>query len=293
MSSEDGKSCAITDSDLVALVILSAMVAEGFDRSDAPSHLYQIRRSTAAFIDEVQDFKEIEVLLMGMVVTDGYHQITLSGDRCQQLQASGALELQKLFPFVARSLRNRSVFLDRNFRQRKDLQALSSGIRAVLQGDEKLERGERSAATLHTYQSDGAMVELISERLAAVDPYATIAVILPSETEARRWYDLLSENLSAYHRPALLSHRDDLTRRNDIHFTEAREAKGLEFDVVVVPNAASFDLKTAIGCNQLYVAVSRPRHALLLGCAQESSTDEPLVRLEANGIISISAIPVN
>lgn len=291
MSSEEGKSRAITDSDLVALIILSSMVAEGFDRSDAPSQLYQIRRSTAAFIDEVQDFKEIEVLLMGMVVTDGYHQITLSGDRCQQLQSSGALELQKLFPFVSRSLRNRPVFLDRNFRQRRDLRAFSSGVRAVLQGDEKLERSEKSTATLHTYRSEGAMADLILERLTTVDPYATVAIILPSETEARHWYDLLSENLSAYHRPALLSHRDDLTRRNDIHFTEVREAKGLEFDVVVVPNLASFELENTIGCNQLYVATSRPRHALLLGCARELSGEESLRKLEAHGIISLVEIP--
>lgn len=293
ISTEDGKVRAVTDADIVALIVLSAMAADGFDRLDAPPHLYQIRRSTAAFIDEVQDFKEIEVLLMGMVVTDSYRQITLSGDRRQQLQAMGAEDLRGLFPFVPRSFRNPSVFLDQNFRQRKDLRTLSAGIRSVLQGDAE-PRGdyepERPAAVLHTFKTQWAMAQFILQRLLTVDPYATVAVIMPSELEARRWYDLLREDLAAYHRPALLSHRDDLTRRNDIHFTEVLEAKGLEFDVVIVPNLASFDLASVTGCNQLYVAVSRPRHALLLGCEDQALEVEPLRKLKERGIVRMAPL---
>jgi DNA helicase IV len=113
---------------------------------------------------------------------------------------------------------------------------------------------------------------------------------MPSEQETRRWYDLLREDLAAYHRPALLSHRDDLTRRNDIHFTEVREAKGLEFDVVIIPDLAAFDLQSVIGRNQLYVAVSRPRHALLLGCEDQALDSESLQRLKAHGIITAAPI---
>ncbi|WP_352833768.1 ATP-binding domain-containing protein [Mesorhizobium sp. M0664] len=43
------------------------------------------------------------------------------------------------------------------------------------------------------------------------------------------------------------------------HFTTPVEAKGLEFDVVVIPNLASYDGSDAVGRNSLYVAVSRPR----------------------------------
>jgi DNA helicase IV len=289
MSDEDGKVRAVTDADLVALIVLSAMIADGFDRLDAPSQLYQIRRNTAAFIDEVQDFREIEVLLMGMVVTDQYHQITLSGDRQQQLQAMGTDDLRNLFPFVPRSLRNQSVFLDRNFRQRKNLRGVSAGIRSLLQEDAEpiaSPKKQQTPAILHTFKSHAAMAQFVLQRVITVDPYATVAVIVPSELEARLWYDLLREDLAAYHRPALLSHRDDLTRRNDIHFTEVREAKGLEFDVVVVPNLAAFELDSVIGRNQLYVAVSRPRHALLLGCEDRALSGESLQRLKTHRIIT-------
>jgi DNA helicase IV len=149
---------------------------------------------------------------------------------------------------------------------------------------------DASIATVHTFKTHTGLAKFAVSRLLTVDPDATIAFIMPSEVEARRWYELLREDLSAYHRPALLSHRDDLTRRHDIHFTEVREAKGLEFDVVVVPDISSFDLDSAIGCNQLYVAVSRPRHALLLGCEHRNSGGLSLQKLKEAKVVSMAAI---
>ena len=231
---------------------------------------------------------------MGMVVTETYHQLTLSGDRRQQLQVMGTDELRNLFPFVPRSLRNQSIFLDHNFRQRKELRILSAGIRSILQEDDSRAPNQEdqlfTPANVYTFKAHAGLAQFITQRLLTVDPYATVAVIMPSETEARRWYDLLREDLGAYHRPALLSHRDDLTRRNDIHFTEVREAKGLEFDVVIVPDIASFNLEDTIGRNQLYVAVSRPRHALLLGCSEQTSQGEQLGKLRGAGLISMVPI---
>jgi hypothetical protein len=292
MSSEGDRVREVTDADSVALVALAAMVADGFDLSEAPAQLYQVRRNTAAFIDEFQDFTEIEVLLMGMVVTDDYRQITLSGDRRQQLQAMGVGDFRNLFPLISRASRNQPVFLDHNFRQRKDLRILSAGIRSVLQEDPEkaVEEYSGSPATLHTFKAEAEMAQFILQRILTVDAYATVAVIMPSEMEARRWYDLLQEDLAAFHRPALLSHRDDLTRRNDIHFTEVREAKGLEFDVVIVPDIASFDLRSVIGLNQLYVAVSRPRHALTLGCDQTAIDRDAVQKLTATGFVKAVSI---
>lgn len=136
------------------------------------------------------------------------------------------------------------------------------------------------------------MARVVLQKILEVDANATVAVICPSEANALEWYNLLQEDLAAYHRPALLSHRDDLTRRVDIHFTEVRETKGLEFDVVVIPDLGLFRLDTVIGRNQLYVAVTRPKHALLMGC-DEVAWDRPelakLVRANVLVGCSISA----
>jgi DNA helicase IV len=158
--------------------------------------------------------------------------------------------------------------LERNFRQREALALLSAGFRYVLQGDERVEfkANEKSAAFLHSYASRDEMVAFILDRIWSVNEYATVAVIVPTEREARDWYDLLSQDLTTGLRPALLSRREDLTRRFEIHFTEVYETKGLEFDVVIVPDLSSFELNNEIGRNQAYVAITRPKHSLLLGC---------------------------
>lgn len=278
---------ALTDSDMVALIALSATIADGFDfqetSAEALAHLYQVRKSTAVFIDEVQDFTEIEVYLMGLAATSGYNQITLSGDRCQRLQSSGAENYESLFPSIPRSRQNKTVFLNYNFRQRDPLATLSAGFRFLLQHDERVSftQSESASAILHTFNLRHSMAKLIVERIRGVDPYATVAVILPTVTQAREWHKLLEDDLAAYHRPALLSQRDDLTRRFEIHFTDARETKGLEFNVVVVPDLGAFALDTSVGLNEAYVAISRAKESLLLGCdAQEMLRPEIAVLIQ-------------
>jgi DNA helicase IV len=135
------------------------------------------------------------------------------------------------------------------------------------------------------------MSAIILERLHLVDPYATIAVILPTRDEAERWYNLLQEELVANHRPALLSQRDDLTRRFDVHFTDVRETKGLEFNVVVVPDLGAFELESEIGLNQVYVAMSRAKHASLLGCNQQSTQRYVIKQLLQHQLIRIVGMP--
>ena len=125
---------SLSDGDLVNLVVLGIMIAEGFEYVDQRSefgHLRQIRKYTAVFIDEVQDFAENELVLMGMVAAAPYHQITLSGDRKQRLQAAGSQSYDHLFPKVPRAYRNKPFFLDHNFRQRPELAAFSSGFKGA------------------------------------------------------------------------------------------------------------------------------------------------------------------
>jgi hypothetical protein len=288
----------LLECDLVTLVIFAGMIAEGFeykDKNGTLNHLYQMRRNMAIFIDEVQDFTEIEVVLMGMSATRTYNQITLSGDRCQQLQSSGANSFEGLFPWIPRSSRNNSIFLDHNFRQRSELAAFSSGFRSVILGDNRIEfRKEDSIGAATIYHSDQAWIaKLIISRVRSLPHYATIAVIVPTVDEAQVWFDLLDEDLSAYHRPALMSRRDDLTKRVNIHFTEVRETKGLEFDVVIIPDISSFELDGFIGRNQVYVAISRAKQSLLMGCVSGRIDRPEIRRLEREGLVLVREVSIS
>jgi hypothetical protein len=287
----------LADADIVTLIVLAAMIAEGFEYNDQTrslSHLYQMRRCTAVFIDEVQDFAETEIVLMGMAAASAYHQITLSGDRCQRLQSTGAEIYDDLFPLIPRAQHNSSTFLDINFRQRTELAVLSAGFRSLLQEDTKVGfqvDKSTSPAIINKYTARHRMAEFVLEKIRSLPRLATIAVIMPSTDGAKTWFDLLAEDLTAYHRPALMSRRDDLTRRFTIHFTEVRETKGLEFDVVIVPDLGAFDLDSAIGRNQAYVAISRPKHALILGCDDKCVTNSAIEILERSCLVRVDDLP--
>jgi UvrD-like helicase C-terminal domain len=288
---------ALTETDLATLVIFAAIIAEGFDyvdQSGALNHLYQIRRNTAVFIDEVQDFTEIEIVLMGMSATSAYNQITLSGDRCQQLQSNGTSRFEHLFPWVPKSPRSRTIFLDHNFRQRSELASLSSGLRSLLLQDKLVEPESSRIAlpsTVYGYSDRDHFAEFILERIRSLPHHAAVAVVMPTIAEAQIWFDILNEDLSSYHRAALMSRRDDLTKRMNVHFTEVRETKGLEFDVVIVPDLGSYELDNAIGRNQVYVAISRAKQSLLVGCAA-NRIDRPEIRqLEQAGLVVIRDAP--
>lgn len=294
-----GSRPALADADFVNLVILAAMIAEGFEyldqRNELP-HLKQMRSCTAVFIDEVQDFAENEIMLMGMTASTSYHQITLSGDRKQRLQDNGAEVYDYLFPGVPKSHQNKPFFLDHNFRQRRELAFFSSGFRSLVQNDSAVPFQPDQLPTplsLYKYAAPERMGAFIEERIRALPRNATIAIITPTVADAEFWYKLLEDELASGHRPPRLSHRDDLTRRLNVHFTEARETKGLEFDVVMIPDLGAFSLNSEIGRNQAYVAISRPRHSIILGCRNESASKPELEMLVRSNLVRMTELTVN
>jgi hypothetical protein len=88
----------------------------------------------------------------------------------------------------------------------------------------------------------------------------------PTSETVRTWFDMMVPSLESTFRNPIVSDRARLTERLKTHFTTPLEAKGLEFDVAVVPDISEFSDEDPIDLNGLYVAVSRPRYAVLLGC---------------------------
>jgi superfamily I DNA/RNA helicase len=89
----------------------------------------------------------------------------------------------------------------------------------------------------------------------------------------------------------MMSRRDDLTKRVNVHFTEVRETKGLEFDAVIVPDLGAFDLEGTMGRNQVYVAISRAKQCLMLGCVRNSIVRSDINRLVQEGLLTARDIP--
>jgi hypothetical protein len=93
-----------------------------------------------------------------------------------------------------------------------------------------------------------------------------VVVVSATEETVRGWFGMMAPTLESRFRNPIISDRARLTERLKTHFTTPLQAKGLEFDVAVVPNIAEFSDADLIALNGLYVGVSRPRYALLLGC---------------------------
>lgn len=282
---EDGVA-RLTEDDKDAIAVLMGFVARDFERDglmDAELHfLHDISRHSAVFIDEVQDFTEIQVALMGMTVDDTYGNLTLSGDFNQRLNRGGSTGISHLFPLSKTP--PRIVSLSRNFRQRDALAEAAASYRAIVQGG--VARAERPTIEVHAYGPDDAMAEFTYKRLKGVPQNATIAVICSDMEEAKHWHDVMFERLAAYHSPQV-STKGDLTSRAYLHFTDSVQAKGLEFDAVIVPDLGSFDLEDPIARNKFYVAISRPRHGLLIGMRDDDAARMRAARLIDAGLAKL------
>jgi DNA helicase IV len=254
----------ITDDDVVTALCLNALCCDQVERDikDIP-YVRTFSDRVAVFIDEYQDFTEQQVLLMGFRAKRKYRQITIAGDKSQRLHAGGVERVENAFPFVTDSVRQ--ITLDVNFRQSKPLAHLSACFRTFTDGAAERAK-EPCVAPLHVFADQQEFADFLVSKISALPNAASVVVIAPTKETARNWFDRMASGLESSFRNPIVSDRARLTERLKTHFTTPLEAKGLEFDVAVVPDISEFDSENPIHVNGLYVAVSRPRHAILVGC---------------------------
>ncbi|TIQ33084.1 MAG: hypothetical protein E5X48_25075 [Mesorhizobium sp.] len=258
----------VTDDDVICALCLNALSCDQFERDiRAIPYLRTFAERVGVFIDEYQDFSELQVLLMGYKALPKYWLVTVSGDASQRLHRDGLAEVQRAFPQIA--TRHASVLLDRNMRQTGALAALSACFRSLTEVDGGQVVGACNAP-LDVYEDPAEFARMAIDRIVALPETASVAVICADDQDVDRWFALMHGDLDANFRNPMISDHSKLTMRFHTHFTTPVEAKGLEFDVVVIPNLAAYDGSDAVGRNSLYVAVSRPRHALLMGCDYEA-----------------------
>ncbi|MDH6235005.1 hypothetical protein M2281_005627 [Mesorhizobium soli] len=258
----------VTDDDVICALCLNALSCDQFERDiRAIPYLRTFAERVGVFIDEYQDFSELQVLLMGYKALPKYWLVTVSGDASQRLHRDGLAEVQRAFPQIA--MRHASVLLDRNMRQTGSLAGLAARFRLLTEEDSGRVVGACNAP-LDVYEDPAEFARMAIDRIVALPETASVAVICADDQDVDRWFTLMEGDLDANFRNPMISDHSKLTMRFHTHFTTPVEAKGLEFDAVVIPNLSAFDCADAVGRNSLYVAVSRPRHALLMGCDYEA-----------------------
>lgn len=283
------RSRLITDDDVVTALCLNALTCDRFERDirDIP-YLMTFADRVGVFIDEYQDFSQQQVFLMGFRAKQKYRQITVAGDRSQRLHAGGVGNIADVFPYITEPIRQ--ISLDKNFRQSEPLAHLSDCFRTFTD-DGDLPKAEPCGAPIYTYDNQSELAEFAAARIGGLPDTASVVVISPSSETVQNWFSQIGPSLESAFRNPIISDRARLTERLKTHFTTPLEAKGLEFDVAVIPDISEFNDNNPIDLNGLYVAVSRPRHAILLGCNSSGTGHKVIKQLcERGDLVALSCV---
>ena len=281
--SEQLQARKLAEEDIDLLLCLAHIVGRGF--SGTPQTLSEPPFYQAVFVDEVQDFTEQQIYLMVEQARPEYRAITVVGDVAQKLLNGSVIDILACFP----GKRVPRVQLTENLRQLEapGLAWFTACFRAELQdGLTGYEPSEdlRARMTEHANRLRGPELLLVADEedlreqvvdaLQRVQPHQTAAVILRDPESAAAFFGTCKTSLVAQMVEAELSDKIDLSRRHVRHFTSVTHAKGLEFDVVIVPYLEQYDLTDPTHINRLYVALTRARRKLVL--LSDASYSSPL-----------------
>jgi DNA helicase IV len=219
-----------------------------------------VRKYSHVVIDEAQEFAPIELAALGGARGPGC-AFTVAGDEHQQVDDTAC------FPGWAGAMSElqsgvfETVLLTESYRCPPDVTRFARGL---FEPGTPRTLPEQSASLRVTRASSPCHVtlRLVDEirALEAADPRATIAVVLRTPEGARGMHSNLSRVLAA--RLALNGDFDFLP---GLVVTAVEEVKGLEFDVVIVPDAEPASYPDTVEARKaLYVAVTRAIHRLWL-----------------------------
>ena len=256
----------LSDSDTDILLSLAHLVSFGNEGKDEHEQWNEPHYYSSVFIDEVQDFTEVQVFLMAEQANPKRRAVTAVGDFRQQLKYGTVANIGRCFP-RASAEDIKPIFLSENKRQSQALVYFSSRFRTDILGDRiedfKSPEYPDNIECLSLWKIGKEKIdECIKNIILATSDNFSLAVICPSKSVAKWLEEKLHDELGAYYRETQVSEKRDLCRPYYIHFTTALDVKGLEFDSVVVALFDQFDLSDSIQANSAYVAVTRPKKEL-------------------------------
>jgi DNA helicase-2/ATP-dependent DNA helicase PcrA len=219
-------------------------------------------------IDEVQDFSALEVQIL-IDCLDEARSLTLAGDTQQHLvESSGFTSWSEFLDRLGISGESIET-LRVSYRSSLEIMSFARALLGDLAEDEEPPAATRSgpAVELFRFTDRGACVAFLADalrRLSEAEPLASVAVLTPAAESSA----LYAEGLAAGDVPRVRRvETQDFTFSPGVEVTEIEQAKGLEFDyVVVVDGTADRFPETAGARRLLHVASTRAVHQLWLTC---------------------------
>jgi DNA helicase-2/ATP-dependent DNA helicase PcrA len=215
------------------------------------------------FVDEAQDLSPAALSVL-IAHTSSERSITLAGDTAQRLSLDNGFTD---WLSVARHLGLSGVPVEPlriSYRSTREILALSRYVMGPL-GDSEPSQAPRSGAPVEAFRfpGTGAAVGFLAQALRPLssrEPRAMVAILARHPEQADRYFEGLSRAEVASIRRVRYQ---DFSFRPGIEVTDIRQAKGLEFDYVVLVdvNAESFGADDE-SRHLLHIAATRAAHQL-------------------------------
>ncbi|CAG1006458.1 DNA helicase IV [Myxococcaceae bacterium] len=231
-------------------------------------------------VDEVQDFSPVEIRVL-IDCLDEHRSLTLAGDTQQHvMQEAGFTSWTEFLGHVG--LAGTAVdTLSISHRSSREIVGFAHGLLGPLREEPELPIATRSGPPVELFEftDPGACVAHLADALRALaseEPLASVAVLTPSPQSSALYAKALADGDV----PKLRRVADqDFTFAPGVEVTEVAQAKGLEFDYVILVdvNASEYP-ETPAARRLLHVGATRAVHQLWV-----TSTGEPSPLLKDAG----------
>jgi len=236
--------------DYAVLFEIDRIRASALSKREVPPKRYD-----TLLVDEAQEFAPLELNLLGRSLAPG-GTLVVAGDADQQTGATTRFRGWEVVMGELGCAEHTTARLDISYRCPPEVVALARGI---------LREGKRlpTSPPIATFANETELARELGHALQALrrsDPRASIVVLCHTPRTARRLADRLRLTV-----PTRVVFDGRFLARGPVQVTTVEEAKGLEFDFVVVPDATATDYPdTPAARRALYVAVTRARHQVVL-----------------------------
>ena len=185
--------------------------------------------------------------------------MTVVGDVAQTSELAGTTTWEQVFePYVAQ--RWRLAELTVNYRTPAEVMTVAADVLAAVDPSLQPPRSVRTAGVLPRADRvapaalAGSLIDAVRREVADVED-GRLGVLVPEGREAE-----LGRELTAAMPEAAVGEQPDLL--NKVVMLTVRQAKGLEFDAVIVVQPDEIIAESPRGLSDLYVAVTRPTRRL-------------------------------
>ena len=205
-------------------------------------------------VDELQDYSPLQLELVNDIFDCPK---TVLGDISQCIEK--IIEPNELPKYAQIVGANKITMLNKTYRSTKEITDFASKIKNIEVNAVERHGSVPQVKVLENFEKE---IEYIENIVKNAKNYQSIAIICKTPSDAKKYYD----SLNGLDDLVLMQENSTLSK---LMIMPSSLAKGLEFDMVIVPNACDDVYNNFLDKNLLYVSCTRALHELHLTCTNK------------------------